>query len=239
MVEDESEFSDEPNQPSTSRPARPVGAMPLVPRTEMVDAKLRNKIREGKFVEFAQLLPTPKGTKPNKRFAITDGLFEEVEDDSSLGLYQWIDAFVIYMSVTLEFFPAEAQGMLRHMQIVKRLQTATRNGVDYDYQFRRLKSNHMDVQWGEYLAELAIETPEEKRPATKEPYGRKPPHSSPAWPRFNGGGHQAPSQQLGICRRFNSTGGCTFGMHCRYSHKCSRCEAFDHPTYRCSKRSRN
>lgn len=218
---DSSESSEESTTPSTSqtRRARPLGSMPLVPRTEMVDDKLRQKIRLGEFVDFKLLLPRPGGQQPKKRFTLSEGFFEEVEDESKILFYEWLDAFVVFMSVTLEFFPADAQGMLRHLQIVKKMQAAGKDAVEYDTQFRRLKSQNPDIVWGEYLTELANEI-------TSQRVIRKP-------PKFNIPPQSQPRPK--ICFKFNSVGGCKYGMSCRFPHRCQRCSSFEHPQHRCAK----
>ena len=136
------------------------------------------------------------------------------------------------MSVSLEFNPSQAQGMLRHLQIVKQMHSAGKNAVEYDYKFRRLRSNHFGVQWGEYLAELANEIPSIKSQESKASY-RKPdsrPQGKPrnGFPAFS-------TTRVGLCFKFNAPSGCARGKTCRYLHKCLQCYSFDHPQYRCSR----
>ena len=83
---------------------RPFGSMPLVPQTTRVDDKQREKIRKNMYVDFRTLVPHPKGKVPPTRFTINNGLFEEVANSEGLNIYSWIDAFVICMSVRLEFY---------------------------------------------------------------------------------------------------------------------------------------
>lgn len=70
--------------------------------------------------------------------------FKEFESDN-LG---------VLMSVHLEFFPSDVQGMLRHFEIIKGFQTAEKDGIEYDYPFRGLKSRNADIVWGKYITEL-------------------------------------------------------------------------------------
>ena len=132
-------------------------------------------------MEFKQLLPHPSGQRPKKRFALSEGYFEKVEEETKISFYQWLDAYIIFMSVSLEFNPSQAQGMLRHLQIVKQMHSAGKNSVEYDYKFRRPCSNHFGVQWGEHLAELAI--PSIKSQESKASY-RKPDSRPQGKPRF-------------------------------------------------------
>ena len=201
----------------TTRPKRAFGCVPAHPRNEHVDDRLRKKIREGEFIDFKLMLPRARDDKVRKRFSLVDGLFEEVEDSKNLeSFYSWIDAFIIFMSIHLEFYPSDVQGMLRHFEIVKGFHTAGKDGIEYDFQFRRLKSRNADVVWGEYIAELAGGLRETKSIKKKaEQPGRK-------------------SERY--CLRFNSAAGCKFGNTCRFTHKCKKCFSADHPEYRCSKK---
>ena len=205
--------------PST-RPKRSFGSMPAHPRTEHVSDKLRQKIREGEFVDIKQMIPRPRGEKPNKKFALNDGMFEEVEDNSNLAFYPWLDAWIVFMSIHLEFYPADAQGMLRHLEIVKGFHSAGKDGVEYDYQFRRCKSRNADMVWGEFIAELASDIQESKGNQQKKADSaqKKKPIRPP------------------ICHKFNNAEGCKFGASCKYAHKCKKCFSMDHPDYRCSRK---
>ena len=200
---------------------RPFGSMPLVPQTTRVDDRQREKIRKGMYVDFRTLMPHPKGKVPPTRFTINNGLFEEVADSEDLNIYSWIDAFVIYMSVRLEFFPAEAQGLLRHLQIVKKMHSDGREALDYDEQFRRLKAQHKDIRWGEYLVELASDSV--KRSPFKKINDK----------RTRSYGLSIPKRPCGF---FNSPRGCLKGLQCRFPYVCKRCSSKDHPEFRCTKR---
>lgn len=220
-----SEWSEtDEEQPGTS--ARPMGAMPCVPRTEHVDDNLRGKIRRGEFVDFKNLIPHPRGEKPRKRFSLSGGCFEEIEDTTNPVMYNWIDAFVVFMSINLEFHPSHAQGMLRHLQVVKRMHAGGRDGVEYDFQFRRMKCRFKSIQWGEYLPELAGEVQDARMP--KRSARRVAPYMPPQRTQRTGAGRQ-------LCRAFNSLRGCKFGPTCRFGHQCSKCSSAEHPVHRCSK----
>lgn len=221
------ESDDSEIQPiNKQRTKRAHGSMPTVPRTEHVDDKTRKRIRQGKFVDFKSLIAPKKGEKSTKKFTISEGLFEEVEDNTNMIFYKWIDAYVVFMSVRLDYYPEETQGMLRHLQVVKRMHAVGKDGVEYDYQLRRLKATTPDIEWGEYLSELASEIGElriAKKPAltSKAPY---------KFNRFPGSGRQR------ICDHYNLPKGCTLGAHCRFAHKCKKCFAYDHPAQNCNRK---
>jgi hypothetical protein len=197
-----------------------MGTVPPRPRVEHVEDKIRKKIRKGEFVDFKLLTPRPRGEKRHKKFALTDGFLEEVEDTTNPTFYKWLDAFVVFMSIHIEYHPRDAQGLLRHLQIVKRMYTLGKAAVEYDYQFRRLKSVNQDVVWGENITELALEIGD-TRPAPRKPVEKS---------------KYSALERRKLCRTFNSTKGCTFGAKCRYMHRCYKCRSQDHPGSRCNKK---
>lgn len=212
-----------------SRPKRAFGCVPAHPRNEHVTDAMRKKIRQGEFVDFKALLPLRRDEKPVKKFTLVDGLFAEVEDNSTILFYAWIDAYIVFMSVHLEFFPADVQGMLRHLEIVKNFQTAGKDGVDYDYLFRRLKSRNADIVWGEYISELAN--------GIKAKDKAKDPKSATVRRPFPASASRKPwNSHTYTCNSFNSAAGCMLGQKCRFPHKCKKCSSPDHPQFRCSKR---
>ena len=223
-VSEESDGEDQGASTSscTARPKRAFGCVPAHPRTEHVSDKIRKKIRLGEYVDFKDLLPRHRDEKPTKRFTINDGFFEEIEDNSNMVFYSWIDAYITFMSIHLEFYPAEVQGMLRHMEIVKGFHMANKDGIEYDYQFRRLKSRNSDIVWGEYMGELANNMQERKSTTgtqKKAETSQKKKHGKPAF-----------------CFKFNIPEGCKFGLKCRFAHKCRKYASPDHPDFRCSRK---
>ena len=76
--------------------------------------------------------------------------FEEYEDNFNMVLYSRIDAHITFMRIHLEFYPLEVQKMLRHMEIVKAFHMTNKKVIEYDCQFRCLKSVSSDTVRGEY-----------------------------------------------------------------------------------------
>lgn len=203
--------------------------------------KDRRKIQIGKFVEFACLYPKQVSCKNTRKYTLNldKGQFEQVEEVDHLSLHQWYDAFVIFMSIRLEFAPHEAQGLLRHWQIVRGLQAQRRDGIHYDCQFRRLKEQHPDIAWGEYLAELVGEVP--MLPFTRGySQGRRFGSGFQGQP-FGAGYKPRPAYQprpqyrpVGIrtCHHYNAPNGCHI-LRCRFPHNCGRCKKPGHPAFQC------
>ena len=196
------------------------GAMPLVPRTDHLDDSMRRKIRKGKFVLLKKLLGNRKKTGRGK----TTPSPSEDSDEDNLPISLWVDAFIVLISVHIEFFPCDIQGMLRHMQIVKKMASQGKDGVEYDTQFRRLKAQHAYIQWGEYLPELAadVDGAAKRHFRFRKPYNR-------GFQRVN-----RASQRVRVCHILNSTEGCKT-ENCNFPHKCRRCLSGNYPLFRCTR----
>lgn len=216
--------------------------MPIVPRTGHVSEGDRKKIRDGKFVDFASLCQPTKDTRQPKRFTVNleSGMFEQAEEQGRLTSARWMDAFLVFMSIRVDFAPGETQGLLRHCQIVKNLWTRGKDGNRYDDQFRRLKEQHADIQWGEYMAELIDELP----PIMRHPPVTRPP-SMTRTNAYRGGPSQVPgtyrrpfqlTAAAETCFSFNSPGGCSKTQQmCRFRHRCRKCLAVGHAINKCPK----
>ena len=96
-----------------------------------------------------------------------------------------------------------------------------KDGIEYDYQFRRLKSRNSDIVWGEYMAELAGSLKEYKQEKKVEKKADQPTRKP---------------GRVYYCNKFNQATGCKFGNGCKFVHKCRNCYSPDHPEYRCSKK---
>lgn len=204
---------------------RASGTMPHVPRTGHVSDKDKKKIREGLFVEFSGLYPPGVSCKTAKKYSVNLklGIFEEVEEVEHLPLYKWYDAFLIFMSIRLEYAPLEAQGLLRHCQIVKNLINNKKDGMFYDCQFRRLKAQHPDIAWGEYMTELVDEVPLLNANYSAQRKGANPYQASQMMRQPN---------EVQACRFYNAPGGCR-QPGCKYAHRCKRCNKFGHSQVAC------
>ena len=199
---------------------RSTGTIPPVPKTGHVSDKIRKAIRKGEVINLALLKPKNLKDPGSKklRFNIESCRFEEDEVSQDLSFYNWLECFLIYMSIRLEYYPDEAQGLLRHVQNVQSLSKADKDAVEYDLQFRTAKRQHPNIQWGEYLAELV-----DVLPAPKSV------HKGNIKPKTHG-----MAKWGGVCAKFN-TSGCT-NTRCRFKHECKSCQG-NHSVNACTKRN--
>ena len=220
MHRDALQQSDSPSTDSEisvdDAPQRTLGTIPAVPRTGHLSKRTIQKIKRGEYVSFASLLPKPHDSSDRKRYNINPdtGLFEKVKETKTLNFYTWLDCFIVFMSVRLQHFPNENQGLLRHLQVVKNMHNQRRNAIEYDHQFRITKEQHPSIQWGEYLPELADKI------TAKAERERLTPRSQT-------------KGKMALCLKFNSIQGCHF-PNCIYTHKCRRCGRTGHGNSQCT-----
>ena len=197
---DNTDSSDE-DQPTVGRA---YGAIPPVPRTGHVSDKIKKQIRKGEVVNLALLKPKSAKDKNNKKIKINfeTGRFEEEEISQEMPFYEWLECFLIFFSIRVEYYPKEVQGLLRHIQNVQQLHTHKRDAVEYDLQFRATKYQHPTIEWGEYLGEIVDALPVLKSKKEGKTGSKKP---------------------TGICFKFNTSNGCSW-QNCRWQHICRQCK---------------
>lgn len=219
----ESSSNSEPLVGVQRQAARSTGTIPPVPKTGHVSEKLRKSIKKGEVINLALLKPTLLQDKPAKRFKFNaeNGSFEEEEESQNIGFYNWLECFLIYMSIRLDYFADEAQGLLRHIQNCQGLARSGRDAIEYDLQFRTAKRQHPSIQWGEYLGELVDMIPDKTK--TKRSFKQKSTYQS-ATNNQKWGGH---------CFKYNAVGKCPY-PHCRYKHECKHCNG-KHSAVDCKK----
>mgnify|MGYP001800788717 FL=1 len=81
--------------------------------------------------------------------ALKDGTISIVDkhDSKSITSFsKFFDAFVVYMAIRGAAYPSEYLGMLRHMEIVKKLIGQGNDGIMYDKHFRIMRGNICSVK---------------------------------------------------------------------------------------------
>ena len=195
---------------------RTSGTIPPVPKTGHISSKMRKSIKKGEVVNLALMKQKSLKDKKAKKFSFNadSGQFEEEEESQDIGFYHWLECFLTYMSIRVEYFPTETQGLIRHMQNVQKLNESGKDAVEYDLQFRTMKHQHPSIQWGEYLGEIVDALPIKAR--------KYPPKA------------QNSTKGKGVCRNYNSRNGCSF-RNCKFLHICQSCRS-DHPVLQCTKK---
>ena len=230
----ESESSVDESENFTTAGQQMAGVLPPVPRTGHVSDKVKKQIRRGEFVNFSSLIERGIDQGPARRFTLTEaGTFAEIEDRRRLHFLHWIDCFVVFMSIRLEKFPWESQGLLRHLQLVKTLHAQGRDGTLYDTMFRKSKCQYPDILWGQYLPELVAELEggmPQQPPRLQPPYAQFP--RQPQRFRPYNIKQILNADTRGLCFAYNSARGCP-RFPCRFMHACGRCQG-QHPVTACN-----
>ena len=190
-----------------------------------VQPDLREKIWEGKCVDFANLLVKSHQEREEKDKKITgfqdkDGniSFKTVKPKkSNLSIDQWSSAFNVYMSVYILKKPEDIQGLLSYAELIRgaaRDHPTSSGWRDYDGEFRSKKEPDPARPWGMIDNQLWLSI-------FCKPPGQKD--------------DQAKGEKSRVdkeCMYFNSKEGC-FKRSCKYTHKCHKCASSLHPTFKC------
>ena len=187
--------------------------------TSFVDKKTVRKIVRGKLVDLNKLYPKDAAKPgPGKVFSIEGNKIMCKEAESRItGFAKWLDCFLVFMTIRGKQHPKEMLGMLKHIDIVKRLGYDGYDGVAYDLRFRSLKASFGGIPWGSFRAELLSAAP-------KQMYGKN-----------NSPGAGSSSYNKPYCRFFN-TNRCFKKDTCKFKHACFKCHSDQHGSATCNKK---
>ena len=203
---------------------------------QMIDAHLdksiRKKIWNYEFIDFGKLLVRGCAGRDNEHrleFVTKNGqtFLTPVGDcDSShISSYaKWEQAFRIFSNVLTSKFPQKATELLQYNHTIHTASMSYhwKNVYTYNKEFRHHIARHPYHAWNIILQQvwtmlLKDHLWHDNGPFQKQNYNRK-------------GGEP--------CCRYNK-GKCTFGLSCKYDHRCSvkRCGNFGHGAFQCQMRN--
>ena len=145
------------------------------------------------------------------------------------GIFQWTNAFLIYMSIFLERHPARANELLKYVATIREFSQTMGNTawLMYDLEFRKKQARRPTNPWSSIDMELY---------AKMLMFGNSNDNQ-----RFSTGSvfqysrRQATTfrTQKRPCFAFNK-GACKMpASRCTYAHKCLKCDEIGHPSMRC------
>jgi hypothetical protein len=207
-----------------------------------------NKIVGGEYVEFVSLLD-----RSDIRDSGNGGMTLSVNQGGNVvwaenkpkriihSIHVWTDAFLIFSSIFLKAHPLRAQELLKYASLIRT--AASRFGGygwrTYDFQFRmrqqRRPSNSWAVIDGE-LWTLYVSTPIHRGFQNKPSGSQSGGGQSASFRSQFGQGKDAGGKREFFCHAFNAGGCSRSGQHCRYPHKCSKCQGFGHGAKACVKK---
>lgn len=199
-----------------------------VPLGSLVDSTLKSKIWAKQFIDLALLLGDPTSQTTVFLDVDSSSTVVKVKDHNAKKIStveQWSDAFLVYTAIYTQRHPAEIQDILKYIQIIRNMASASRPGVflAYDRDFRKLRA-HNSMPWSHLHQELhfTVTRHASTLPTASTPLGRS----------------QLPKKQSfpsGYCFVFCTYGTCK-NPNCRYQHLCPICRGH-HAQSKCPRRA--
>lgn len=141
------------------------------------------------------------------------------EQSTKLSINQWSSAFIVFMSIMLERFPAEAQELLKYFRDIRLAGSRSPNWWKYDEQFRQLKASNSSSSWGIINVELWLINISSLVGLSTTPGQLNA--------QLSESSHKIPSatQSPKLITRnlYNSGHPCPFYPKCKFSHSCEAC----------------
>lgn len=205
-----------------------------------VPQKLKEKIWEGKFIDFSLLLKSAR--ELNNAIDFTGDLIfrdgklvveKQTQQKPIYNISSWTSAFIIFMSVIIEKHPGKSQELLKYLRDVRLAAIRAPSAsawVHYDEQYRLKKSKNPSSSWGVIDSELwLICMSSQKGGNNASLQSQVGSGSSDSFRNRNG----SSNARQNICWAFNR-GNCKFYPRCKFIHVCSKCGE-KHPATRCDK----
>ena len=211
-----------------------------------VDGTLKNKIRNGEFVELEKLLPKERGSmtvgsgvedmdfKSFIQMIARGGntylgpSFDQNKEKKILSVRRWEQAFRVYAAIYTEAHPGRAAEIWQYVYTINTaaLSFNWENVYFYDQTFRRLMEEKPWRSWSKtYTQGWNI--------AMHDSIGN---HGSRSSSYNNGGGSKKKDWRDDCCWKYNKNR-CK-NNDCNYEHCCTYCGGWKHGFFNCRKRSK-
>ena len=198
-----------------------------------VEEGLKCKIQAFEYVDFAKLISRSKFSwdEDGQRLEIINqnGVYflSPVSDRDNLAVnsyFRWEQAFHVYSNILMAKFPHKATVLYQYGHTIHSASTAYAldNVYSYDREFRQHITRHPNRPWGVILQQAWTMILKDRI---------KHNHSS----------HKSKHTKISDpCRHYNR-GKCTFGLSCKYEHRCSvkKCGKFRHGAHICRLRNQD
>ena len=196
-----------------------------------IDEATQHKIVAFEYVDFCKLIPKNKTLRDDEQcmeMVSRNGMtyFAPVDRDtiqiSSYG--KWEQAFRVYSNILTSKFPTKSTELLQYNHTIHTASMSYiwENVYAYDREFRQHVGHHPSQTWSVILQQAWTMLLKD-RIKSQENFFHK-----------SGGGKSKKEP----CRRFNK-GSCTFGLSCKYDHRCAikKCGKFGHGAHICRLRN--
>ena len=204
-----------------------------------VDDILRCKILSFEYIDFSKLLVKNRNVRADEQrleIVSRNGMtfLSPVSERDSLqvtGFGRWEQAFRVYANIITTKYPAKSPELLQYSHTIHMASTAYiwENVYSYDKEFRHHIGRNPTKAWNVILQQAWTMLLKDRLRGEGSTSGNK---------TSNGAGNNSKMHKRGEpCRRFNR-GICTFGLSCKFDHRCSvpKCGKFGHGAHMCRMR---
>ena len=198
-----------------------------------VDESLKRQVMRGEYVDLVRLLPQDhvQQEEDQRLEMINRGGFTywvPVSDRNTTiisNIAKWEEAFRIYSRVYTEGNPSRATELIQYNHIIHEaaLEYPWENVYSYDREFHIHMSRYPSRNWGIILQQAW--TLKMKRTGGSLSNKRD---------QQQGQGNGNGRSRRNICWKFNQ-GKCTFGVSCKFEHRCGICNKWGHRAWQCRK----
>lgn len=189
------------------------------PTTSQIDAKLKNKIWQNKYVDFIKLLPKDDLAldKSLRLQSAGNSEFKFVASKpkkSIKSIEQWTSAFLKFLAVYSEKYPKQIPAVIKHGEIVRELASRSFGlaWLTYDKQVRK-DIEVRSIPWGQLHYEYWVMATTFRQPQTQFNFRGKPVQQRVQYR------NRIPQ---GFCYAFHKNGKCSH-QQCQYKHICFQC----------------
>ena len=205
-----------------------------------IDESMKKKIISHDYIDFARLLPRNKIAEEdnsNMMKLINKGGYayytpaRETDQSQVSSFSKWEQAFRVFTSIYTREYPHRASELAQYSYTI---QTASatftwENVYRYDREFRLHMKEFPGRSWGIILQQAWSMFLKDKLRYDSSDVNRTPGNG-----KFRGGNGGNGKEGKDKCKRFNR-GKCTYGLSCRYNHRCNFCHKFRHGYHICRK----
>ena len=198
-----------------------------------VDESLKRKIHNFEYVDFSKLIICNRMTREDEGHQRLEVVHRNgysylattsERDTLQITSYaRWEQAFRVYSNVITAKFPHKATELLQYNHTVHTAASSYvwENVYAYDKEFRHHISRHVEHPWNVILQQAWTMLLKDRLRNDNTFFQR-------------GNNNRGSKRDAEPCRRFNK-GKCTFGLACKFDHRCSvkKCGKFGHGVHIC------